>query len=352
MTAISRRDLVRLAGAAAAGLASGQAFPTFGSERDPAGPAAPEIKTGGVRMIPIDGGKYRVWTKKVGDCLDRGTNRQGKIQVLTLHGGPGFDHEYLECFESFLPQHGIEFYYYDQLGSFYSDQPDDPSLWTIDRFREEVEQVRRALGLEDFYLYGHSWGGMLGIEYALKYQKHLKGLVISSMTASIPSYEAYAAKLRAALPAETIAIMDKYEAKGDYDNPEYQKAMMEVYARYICRLDPWPEPVERAFKHLNPKVYNTMQGPNEFVITGNFKNWDRWNDLARITVPTLLIVGGHDEMSVDDIRREGRLIPHSRVLVCEKGSHLCMWDDQQTYFAGLLEFIDDVEKHRFARSRA
>jgi proline iminopeptidase len=342
MAALSRRDLVSLSGAVAAGLLAVRGLPLRGLSGG-ASPDAP-VKTGGVRMIPIDGGKYRVWTKKVG---------KGKVKMLTLHGGPGFGHEYFECFEDFLPEHGVEFYYYDQLGSSYSDQPDDPSLWTIERFREEVEQVRQALGLEDFYLLGHSWGGMLGIEYALKYQKHMKAFVLSSMTASIGSYVTYAAKLRAALPAGTIAILDKYEARSDYDNPEYQKAMMEqVYSLHVCRLDPWPEPVERCFKHMNPKVYNTMQGPNEFVITGNFKNWDRWNDLPKISVPTLVVGGRYDEMNPEDIEREGRLIPRSRVLICEKGSHLCMWDDQQEYFAGLLKFIDDVESGRFPAKRA
>src|SRR6478672_7781925 len=211
--------------------------------------ASGEIKTAGIRMITVDG-KYKVWTKKVG---------AGKIKVLTLHGGPGVTHEYFECFEDFLPQAGVEFYYYDQLGSFYSDQPNDPSLWTIDRFREEVEQVRAALGLENFYLYGQSWGSMLAIEYALKYQRHLKGLVLSSMTASIPSYMAYTAKLRAALPRDAVATLEKYEATNSYDAPEYQHLIMEVlYKRHICRLDPWPDPVERAFKHVNNQVYNTM----------------------------------------------------------------------------------------------
>src|SRR5205814_2618326 len=132
--------------------------------------AAHEVKTGGIQMIQVDG-KYNVWTKKVG---------HGKTKMLLLHGGPGCTHEYFECFEDFLPQAGITYYYYDQLGSAYSDQPEDKSLWTVDRFREEVEQVRKGLGLDDFVLYGHSWGGMLGIEYALKYQKHLKALVISN----------------------------------------------------------------------------------------------------------------------------------------------------------------------------
>src|SRR5438128_758654 len=174
----------------------------------PPNPPAPasEVKTAGIRLITVDG-KYKVWTKKVG---------AGKIKVLTLHGGPGVTHEYFECFEDFLPQAGIEYYYYDQLGSEYSDQPDDKSLWTVDRFREEVEQVRSALGLEGFYLYGSSWGGMLGIEYLLKYQKHLKGLVISDMTASIASYVAYINELRRKLPPEVIVVLEKYEAKGEF----------------------------------------------------------------------------------------------------------------------------------------
>ena len=342
--ALSRRGFVRLSAAAALSAAAGATARLSSAEPAAAKTArAPEVKTGGIRLIEVDG-KYKVWTKKVG---------RGKVKVLTLHGGPGFNHEYFECFEDFLPQHGIEFYYYDQLGSSYSDQPEDTSLWTVERFREEVEQVRRALGLDHFYLLGHSWGGMLGIEYALKYQKHLKGLVISSMTASIASYMAYAAKLRAALPAETIAILDRYEAKGDYENPEYEKAMMEqVYTRHICRLDPWPDPVQRAFKHMNPKVYNTMQGPNEFVVTGNFKDWDRWKDLPAIALPTQLIVGRHDEMNPADIEKMGLAIPRARLLVCENGSHLSMWDDQEAYFRGLLKFFDDVEAGRFGKTPA
>lgn len=323
-------------GAALPAKAGGDAGAAGATAAAPAG-----VKTAGIRLIPVDG-KYSVWTKRVG---------ASKVKMLTLHGGPGATHEYLECFEDFLPQAGIEFYYYDQLGSFYSDQPDDPSLWTIPRFREEVEQVRAALGLEKCYLYGSSWGGMLGIEYALAHQDRLKALIISDMTASIPAYMAHAAELRAALPAEIRAVLDKYEATGSYQAPEYQEAMFKgVYSRHLCRLDPWPDPVARAFKHFNEQVYNTLQGPNEFVITGRFKDWDRWADLPRITVPTLLIVGRHDTMSVADIERMGTLIPRSRVVVCENGSHLCMWDDQQTYFRELIRFVRDVESGRFPKA--
>jgi proline iminopeptidase len=294
-----------------------------------------EIKTGGVKMIEVDG-KYHVWTKRVGS---------GPMKMLTLHGGPGCTHEYFECFEDFLPGNGVEFFYYDQLGSAYSDQPNDPNLWRIERFREEVEQVRTALGLESFFLFGHSWGAMLAIDYALKYQRHLKGLVLSNMTASIKSYVTYINTLRDALPPKTLEILKKYEAAENYDAPEYQAVMFkEIYSRHICRIDPFPEPLARMFRHLNASVYNTMQGPNEFVVTGTFRDWDRWADLKFIQVPVLLLVGRHDTMSVTDIKRMGELIPAARVVVCEQGSHCSMYDDQEKYFRALVDFANDVEQ--------
>jgi len=288
------------------------------------------VHTGGARRIPIAGG-YEVWVKQIGI---------GDIPVLTLHGGPGFTHFYFECFEDFLPRDKIRFFYYDQLGCGFSDAPDDASLWTLERFREEVEQVRAALGLERFVLYGQSWGGLLAMEYALKYPDRLGGLVISSMTASYPAYVAYANRLRAALPDEVSDEMKRYEDQGNYEASEYQNLLMtQLYAKHLCRLDPWPEPVMRAFTHANLQVYRTMQGPSEFRVTGNLKDWDRWADLPRIETPTLLLVGRHDTMSVDDIQRMGTLMPNSRVVICEKGSHLCMYDDQQAYFDALVPFL-------------
>jgi pimeloyl-ACP methyl ester carboxylesterase len=146
------------------------------------------VLSGGVRKIAIQTpkGNFNVWTRRVGN--------NPQIKVLLLHGGPGATHEYFEAADSYFPGAGVEYYYYDQLGSAFSDQPDDNSLWDLPRFVEEVEQVRQALGLdrENFYLLGHSWGGILGIEYALKYQSHLKGLIISNMMASVPLYNKYA----------------------------------------------------------------------------------------------------------------------------------------------------------------
>ena len=298
---------------------------------------AADVKTGGSKSIEVDG-KYHVWTDRVGS---------GPVKMLTLHGGPGFVHDYLECMEDFLPQHGVTVYFYDQLGAGNADHPDDVSLWTVDRFRGEVEQVRKALGLDHFILYGHSWGGMLGIEYALEHQDHLKALIISDMTASIPSYEAYAAKLLEELTPEDRATLKKYADAGQFEAPEYQQIMFgKVYAAHLIRITPWPEPVDRAFKKFNAQVYNTMQGPNEFVISGNFKNWDRWADLPKIKVPTLIIAGSKGTMNPDDIRRMGRLIPHSRV-VLTNGSHLEMYDDQERYFREVVRFIADVEGGKF-----
>lgn len=296
------------------------------------------IKTGGVEMVPVDG-KYRVWTKKIG---------AGPVKMLTLHGGPGCTHEYFECFEDFLPQHGIEFYYYDQLGSHYSDQPEDTSLWTVERFRQEVEQVRAWLQLKNFYLYGQSWGGMLAIEYALSYPEYLKCLIISNMTASIASYVSYINELRAKLPPEIIEVLDRYEAKGDFTAPEYEEIILQqVYSKHLCRLDPWPEPMMRMFRHMNLQIYNTMQGPNEFVVTGTFKDWDRWGDLGRIRVPTLLMVGEFDTMRPADIEKMGHLIPNSRVAVIPGGSHCTMWDAQEDYFRHLTRFVADVEQSQW-----
>jgi proline iminopeptidase len=299
---------------------------------------AADVKTGGSMMIPIEGGKYNVWTKRVG---------HGATKMLTLHGGPGFPHDYLEPMEDFLPQNGIEFYYYDQLGVGNSDVPDDLSLWTVDRYREEVEQVRKGLGLDQFILYGHSWGGMLGMEYALAHQDHLKALIISDMTAGITEYEAYAQKLLAELSDADRATLKKYEDAGNYDAPEYQQIMMEkVYASHVLRMNPWPEPALRAFNKLNAKIYNTMQGPNEFVITGNLKEWNRFNDLSRIKVPTLVIAGRFGTMNPDDIKRMGKLIPNSRVVLTD-GSHLEMYDDQDRYFREIVKFVKEVESGKF-----
>jgi len=298
----------------------------------PDGLNPPGIRTAGIRMVPVVGGKYKVWTKKIGT---------GGIKVLILHGGPGVSHEYLEAMESFLPQAGIEMYYYDQLGCNNSDRPDDASLWTLARYTEEVEEVRRALGLEHFVLYGHSWGGILAIEYALNYQQHLRGLVISNMTAGTQSYLKRTAALKVRLlPPDVRARLEALEAKEDYDSTEYQKIMMEdLYPKMLCRIQPWPEPLVRAFRHLNEKIYNQMQGKSEFLVTGNLRDWERWDRLHEIRIKTLTIGAAYDEMDPDDMKKMAALMPQGTNANCPNGSHCCMWDDQKVYFDHLLNFL-------------
>ena len=302
---------------------------------------AHEVKNGGCRMILVDG-KYHVWTKKVGN---------GKIKVLLLHGGPGFSHDYFECFEDFLPKEGIEFYYYDQLGCGNSDVPTDTSCWTIPRYVEEVEQVRKGLGLDNFYLLGHSWGSMLAMEYLVKYQSHVKGAVICNMTASVKSYIPYAEELkRKFLTKAEIATYDSLDRLKLFNSPEYEKLLMsKLYTHTICQMpvDKWPEPLLRAFKKVNPTIYIQMQGVDEFHVTGNFKDWDIWDRLSNIKVPTLIIGGMMDEMNPEDIKREGSLIPNSRTYLCPNGAHMSMYDDQQNYFSNLIGFLKDVDAGRF-----
>src|SRR5215472_2778135 len=200
-------------------------------------PSADTVYVGGSRRIEIGGGHW-VWTKKVGN---------GDIKVLLLHGGPGADHRYFEGFEDFLPLNGIEFYYYDQLDSTNSEKPNDPTLWTIERYTDEVEAVRRGLGLDQFYLLGHSWGGLLAIEYALKYQQHLKGLVISNMAASADSFVKHVSKIRSQFSDDVRAQLEYYENANKTDDTAYQALLFDkLYKVFICRLDPWPDPVSRS----------------------------------------------------------------------------------------------------------
>jgi proline iminopeptidase len=306
-----------------------------------------DLLAGGVRLIPIETpkGVFRVWTKRIGN--------NPTAKVLLLHGGPGFSHEYLEAFDSYLPGAGIEYYYYDQLGSAYSDKPEDPELWELPRFVEEVEQVRKALGLDasNFYLYGQSWGGILAMEYALKYQQNLKGLVISNMMSSIPAYNEYAKTvLMPAMDQEVLKQILAMEAAGDFANPRYEELLMgNFYVDHILRMPPeqWPDPVMRAFANYNHEIYVSMQGPSEMGASGKLLNWDRSGDLGQITVPTLVIGATHDTMDPKHMEWMAGAVAKGRFLLCPDGSHLAIYDDQQVYFDGLIRFIKDVEASRF-----
>jgi len=305
------------------------------------------IQTGGVKVISIQTpkGNFNVWTKRFGN--------NPTIKLLLLNGGPGATHEYFECMENFLPAEGIEFIYYDQLGCGNSQDPKDTSLWDLDRYVEEVEQVRQALNLDNsnFYLLGHSWGGILAMQYALKYQDNLKGLIISNMMSSGPDYGKYAQEVLAKqFDPKILDTIRQIEAKGDFQNPKYMELLLpHFYAKHILRipLEQWPEPVNRSFAKMNQSLYVTMQGPSEFGISGKLVNWDVKAQLPQIKTPTLTIGGTHDTMDPEHMKWMSTQLPKGRFLLCPNGSHMSLYDDQQIYMKGLIQFMKDVNEGTF-----
>ena len=301
-----------------------------------------DIWSGGQRLVPIETpkGTFNVWIKRVG--------YNPKLKLLLLHGGPAVPSNYFAAFDSFLPAQGIEYYYYDQLGSGRSDQPDDDDLWTIDRFVSEVEQVRVAIGGDqsNFCLLGHSGGGILAIEYALAHPDQLKCLVISNMMASIPAYNDYAETvLKPQMDPTKLKIVEELERTGKVDDPRYMGILIpEFYEKHILRRPAaeWPEPVNYAFANANQHIYTLMQGPSELGASGRIVDWDRFNDLKRIAAPTLVISGQYDTMNPAYMAAMAAQLPRGELLATQ-GSHLAMYDDQKPYFDGLLAFLKSQE---------
>ncbi|MBE9463278.1 proline iminopeptidase-family hydrolase [Dyadobacter subterraneus] len=297
------------------------------------------VQTGGVKMVPVKTpvGIQHVWTKRIGN--------NPKIKVLLLAGGPGFPHDYLEVFESFFPQEGIEFYYYDELGSGNSGKPADSTRFSVARAVEEVEQVRLALGLgkENFYIFGHSWGGLLAMEYALKYQQHVKGLIVSNMCASGKEFNRYIQQvLVKQIPSSALDSINLLAARNDYANPRYTELVtVHFYAHHVCRIpvNDWPEPFTRALGRSNQPYYLAMQGPSEFGIIGSLKNWDISGRLMRIKVPTLMIGAKYDEIDPKHMQWMSKQVVNGKFLYCQTGSHLSMYDQQQFYMHGIIEFL-------------
>jgi proline iminopeptidase len=300
------------------------------------------VQSAGVKLIPIKtpAGDFKVWTKRFGN--------NHHIKVLLLHGGPAMTHEYMECFESFFPQAGFEFYEYDQLGSYYSDQPKDSSLWTTARFVEEVEQVRKAIDGDstNFYILGNSWGGILAMEYALKYQDNVKGLIIANMMASAPEYGKYAEEVLAKQMSDSVLKeVRAIEAKGDFSNPRYMELLIpHFYKHHLCRLEEWPDGLNRSAKHMNAEIYTMMQGPSEFGIGGRLATWDIKDRLKEIRKPTLMIGAKYDTMDPKAMEEQSKLVQKGRYLYCPNGSHLAMWDDQKVFMEGVVKFINEVNE--------
>lgn len=283
--------------------------------------------------VDVPGGK--VWYEIAG--------ASDAIPLLMLHGGPGAGHDAFEPFEALADDRPVVFY--DQLGCGRSDKPDDTSLWHIERYVKEVAAVRTALNLERVHLFGHSWGGWLAIEYMMGMPSGVASLILAGTSASLPQYAEETARLKATLPQEVLDILKRYEAVGDYHNPEYESVMMEFYARFVCRLDPWPEALMRALSNItsNPVPYETIQGPNEFTITGNLKDWDRTDRLGEIAAPTLITCGRYDELGPTCAERLRRGIPNSEMRIFEQSAHLTYLEETELYLQVVREFIHRVE---------
>lgn len=283
--------------------------------------------------IDVPGGQ--VWYKVVGSGES--------VPLLTLHGGPGGGHDYLEPLSALASERPVVFF--DQLGCGKSDTPDDVSLWRIDRFVDEVTAVREALGLDRIHLLGHSWGGWLAIEYMLGAPSGVVSLTLASTSASIPQFVYEAGKLISELPREMAETMRRLEAEGDFENPEFEAGMMEFYKRHLCRLDPWPDPIMRSLENLDGNiVYETMNGPTEFTVIGNMKDWNRIEKLSEIVAPTLITCGRYDELTPACSRTLRQGIMNSRMHVFERSAHMAHLEETESYLQILSEFLRDFDQ--------
>lgn len=283
-------------------------------------------------FIPVDG--HRVWYRRVGGGPG--------LPLLLLHGGPGAGHDYLEPLQDLARDREVIFY--DQLGCGRSDRPDDPALWRIERSVREVDTVRKALGLERIHLLGQSWGGWLGVEYMLSHPPGIAGLVLASTSASIPQFVAEASKLKAQLPPAMVAVMARCEAAGQWNDPQYLEAVMAFYRRHLCRTDPWPDCMQRTVRNLEGnQVYEVMNGPNEFIVIGNLKDWNRIDRLGEIRVPTLITVGAHDELTPACAETLRAGIPGSRVVQFDDSSHTAHIEETTRYLEVVDAFLREVD---------
>jgi proline-specific peptidase len=283
--------------------------------------------------IDVDGG--RVWYRSVGPDGEGGT------PLLCLHGGPGFTHYYLEPLEALADRRQVIFY--DQLGCGRSDRPGDVSLWTVDRFVRELVQVREALGLGRLHLFGSSWGGMLAMQYTLDRRPELESLILCGSPASMTRWVKDCGELLSEEPAEVRQVIREHEDAGFTACPEYQSAILGFYRKHVCRLSPWPPGLERSFAEAGYDVYNTMNGPSEFTVTGTLKTWDLMDRLGEITVPALLVGGRYDECTPGHLEEMHRRIPGSEHATIEDASHLCFAEQPEVFNHLVNAFLDAHE---------
>lgn len=278
----------------------------------------------------IDYGEYRLAGYSAGS---------GGVTVMLINGGPGLPSYDIRDSMMSLVGAGYRVVSYDQLGTGMSDKPDDPSLWTIERYSQEVEVVRKAFGLTEFYLLGHSWGGMLAVEYAVTFGAALKGLVLEGTCADARHFADEARVLARRLGDETITMMTRREKEGTMDHPEYRAAITLLEYRHIWRTEkPWTG-LGYQKANWNRQIYEAMQGPNEFLLTGNLRDWSRIEDLKSLACPALIIVGEHDHMTPDCSRHMHVAIPNSRLVIFRNCGHVPRREFPDAYLREVTEFL-------------
>ena len=292
--------------------------------------------TSGARVeeghLKVPGG--RVWFKSVGD---------GDLPpLLVVHGGPGFAHNYLTPLEDLASERRVIFW--DQLGCGRSETPSDSSLWTMERSLREVDAVREQLNLDRHHLFGNSWGGMLVQQYVLDRRPDLVSLTVSNSLASMARFSEDTNRLKGELPQEVQDTIDYHEDREYYACPEYQGAIALWYQTYICRMRPWPAGLEESFAGVGMDIYLTMVGPSDFKVIGNLKDWDIFDRLHEISLPTLLVAGRYDECTPEHMRLMHEQIPGSRFALFEDSAHMPFWEERTQCIQTINEFILNAER--------
>lgn len=282
--------------------------------------------------IPVTGG--RVWYQVVG--------AGDAIPLLVLHGGPGAPHDYLEPLAELANERPVVFY--DQLGCGHSDCPEDRSLWRIERFVEELDLVRRSLNLKRLHLFGHSWGTMLATEYCLSHPLGIQSLILASPFLSAPHWrDDVLPRLVALLPKHVQSVLAQHSDPGTLDSTEYQAALDEYNRRYLCRLEPLPEPLQRASAAANWQIQYILFGRDEFHMTGPLKDYDRVSRLPEVTVPVLFTCGHYDAFTPEYTAWLCSCVPNAEMVVFGRGAHMAHLEESEHYVQVVRDFLQRVE---------
>lgn len=260
--------------------------------------------------------------------------------LLVVHGGPGAPHDYLRALDPLAERGGRDVVYYDQSGCGRSD-PVAPHERTIEHYARELGAVTDALGLPDAHILGHSFGGMVALEHALR--RPPRSLVLASTPVSMPQHAEEIRRLRAALPREVQNTLARHEREGSTDSGEYEEACGAFYARHLCRIDPWPAAVLDAFGRLNHDVYHAMWGASELLPNGALAAWDATDRLPRLKTRTLLIAGRHDEVTPAEAEDAAKRIPSARLDILGESSHLGFVEEPEAFLAVVARALAEAD---------